>query len=106
MRAVELARSGRRVLLRILVELLLADHRAEVIRLALVLALAGGLRLVDLHVANGIGHHDGLLTGWHAGQPPTILFHAGLCRFSDVGADLRVRPFRADYNRTRRSRSA
>src|SRR4029079_18245095 len=45
------------VLLWIRVELRFAARRAEVIRLALVLALADRLVLVDGHFANGIRHH-------------------------------------------------
>src|SRR5882724_2424842 len=48
---------SRDVLQRILVELLLAACRAEVVRRAAVLGHAHGLRFIDLHVAHGIGHH-------------------------------------------------
>src|SRR5690349_1250978 len=49
--------SSLRVLLRVLIELRFAHLRAEVVRLAVVLALARRLFFVDLHLAHGIGHH-------------------------------------------------
>src|SRR5438874_13771257 len=46
-----------RVLLRVLIELGFAALRAEVIRLAVVLALARRFLLVDLHLAHRVGYH-------------------------------------------------
>src|SRR3954462_9623264 len=55
------------IALRILVELTLAPRRAEVVGLAFVLALAGCLVLVDLHLAHGVGDHRILLIARSSG---------------------------------------